>query len=393
MPVFKPFKALRPHPDYIDQVSARSSDFENQKLLVDALRGNPNTFHHVTKNHLNYSGAFQEPEKFLPFAAKFIVDQKARGVLIKDNENSYYIYHQFRKDGRTFKGIIGLTSVKDYQYDRIKKHEEIRPSRLGFMVELCKTTKVLGEPTLLTYKATRPLNLEQGEMVYDFTSVDGKRHVISKLSEPNAINEIETHLAQIESFYIADGHHRSAAIAEFHSKYPQLDNEYCLSLLMEESELLISSFHRLIRPVVPMSTAFVIEQLQRDFEIIPLTEHYYVPKEKAEFGMFDGKEWFKLKLKHAEHMMDVELLEKYIIRAIFNIQDSRTDGQISFLPNSDGVKKLEELVRSKAFEIAFTLKACEFSEIREISDRHEVLPPKSTFIEPKLRAGMIIQEF
>ncbi len=393
MPEFIPFKALRPHADYIDKVSARSTDFDNQKLLVDALRGNPNTFHHVTKNHLNYSGAFQEPEKFLPFAAKFIVDQKAKGVLIKDIEDSYYIYNQIRKDGTRFEGIIGLAAVSDYNRNKIKRHEEIRPSRLGFMVELCKTTKVLGEPTLLAYASEKPLDLSGGEILYDFTSVDGKRHIIKSLSDKTNIQQIKEQLANIDSFYLADGHHRSAAIADFHNKYPQLPNSHFLSLLMEENQLRINSFHRLIRAVVPKSTEDLIRELSNDFDVYPLNSSLYRPENKGEFGLYDGKNWFKLILKYQEHMLDVELLEKYVVRAVYNIQDSRTDSQISFMPNTDGLNKLEELVNNHAFDVAFTLKPCEFSEIREVSDRHETLPPKSTFIEPKLRAGMIIQEF
>lgn len=358
-----------------------------------AMKSNPLSFHHVTKNHLNYSGAFQEQEKFLPFATKFLDDLKAQGVLVKDDEDAYYVYRQFRKDGRQFKGLVGLSSVADYMQDHIKRHENIRQIRLGFMVELCKTTRVLGEPTLLTYTCETPLPLDGGENICDFTSVDGKRHVIERISDPVQMEQIKSQLARIENFYLADGHHRSAAIAEFHNKFPQMDNSHFLGLLMEEQQLAISPFHRLVKPMEHISTEDLIQELSRDFEVYPSPEPLFDPDKKAEFGMYDGKEWYKLKLKYADHMMDVEILEKYIIRAIYNIQDSSTDGQISFLAQSAGLDKLENLIASGAFDVAFTLKACAFSEIREISDRHEVLPPKSTFIEPKLRAGMLIQEF
>ncbi|MFY0643232.1 MAG: DUF1015 domain-containing protein [Bacteroidia bacterium] len=393
MPDFKPFRALRPHKDYAGKVSARSSDFSDQHLLVEAMKANPHTFHHVTKNHLNYSGAFQEPEKFLPFAAKFIELQKEKGVLVKEQEDAFYIYRQTRKDGRTFKGLIGLSNVEDYSLDRIKRHEEIRPSRLGFMVELCKTTKVLGEPTLLTFKQHRPIELGQGEQIYDFTSIDGKRHIIERMTDELKIQEIRDFLMEVECFYLADGHHRSAAIASFHNQFPQLDNAYCLSLLMEEDELDISAFHRLIRPVVSIPTSELLEKLSRDFDISKSESAVFDPVNKGEFGLFDGKDWYRLVLKYHDHMMDVELLEKYVVHSIYNIRDSRTDSQISFYPQRQGVERMEEIVKEGTFDVVYTLAACQFSEIREISDRHETLPPKSTFIEPKLRSGLIIQEF
>lgn len=393
MPKFSPFRALRPKTEFAAQVSARSSDFKDIDTLVEAMRSNAISFHHVTKNHLNFSGEYQQAEMYLPFAAKFIEDMKDKKVLVKDDEDCYYIYHQYRKDGSSYKGIIGLTSVEDYHKDKIKKHEEIRPSRLGFLVEMCKTTKVLGEPTLLTYKAERPLNLEHGEVICDFESVDGKQHMISKVSEPERVKAIREYMEEIPAFYLADGHHRSAAIADFNAKFPEYDNARCLGLLMEEDQLKISSFHRMIRTELSISTSDIIEQLNRDFDIVKLDQHLYEPQNKAEFGMYDGKDWYKLKLKFPEHLMDVELLEKYVVHSVYNIQDSRTDNQISFYAHNEGREKMEKLVREKNFDVVFTLKPCEFSEIREISDKNQVLPPKSTFIEPKLRAGMIIQEF
>lgn len=393
MPSFLPFKALRPSSEYASDVSARSSDFKDQESLVNAMRNNPLSFHHVTKNHLNYSGEFQTAEKFLPFAAKFVQDLKSQGVLVKEQDNCYYIYHQLRKDGTSFKGIVGLTAVQDYHQDLIKKHEEIRPSRLGFLIDMCKTTKVLGEPTLLTFKAEQPLDLGMGEIIMDFVSVDGKRHMISKISDSSRVQEINDYMLKVPAFYLADGHHRSAAIAEFNAKHPEFNNTNCLALVMEESQLKISAFHRMIRNDQALSTDDLIEQLNRDFEITRLDHDLYEPQNKAEFGMFDGKSWYRLKLKYAEHLMDVELLEKYIVHSVYNIQDSRTDNRISFYAHNEGLDKLQQLITNKTFDVVFTLRPCDFSEIREISDNHDVLPPKSTFIEPKLRAGMIIQEF
>ncbi len=132
----------------VDKVSAKSTDFSTKEELIVEVQTSAVTFHHVTKSHLSYNGAYQEPEKFLPFAAQYIKQMKERGVLVKEEEETFYVYEQTRADGKTFKGIIALCSIEDYHKNRIKKHEEIRPSRLKFLVELYKTTKVIIKSTI-----------------------------------------------------------------------------------------------------------------------------------------------------------------------------------------------------------------------------------------------------
>ncbi|MFT6111423.1 MAG: hypothetical protein ACJAXV_000189, partial [Bacteroidia bacterium] len=147
---------------------------------------------------MSYSGAFQEPEKFLPFAAKYIKDMKAKGVFIREEEDSFYIYEQIRKDGKIFKGLIALCSVEDYKANKIKKHEEIRPSRLKFLVELFKTTKVMGEPTLLAHNGAVPLDVTNAQLLYSFTTVDDKRHIIYKISDKIQLAEMQAAITAID---------------------------------------------------------------------------------------------------------------------------------------------------------------------------------------------------
>ena len=393
MPKFSSFKALRPKPELIGKVSAKSTDFNSQELLVDALRNNPYSFHHVTKNHLNYSGAFQEPEKFLPFAAKFMEDMLENGTVFQDSEESYYIYEQTRGDGVKFTGIIGLASVEDYRANHIKKHEEIRPSRVKFMVELFKSTKVLGEPTLLAYKSPNKVDTSGGDLIYDFTSVDEKNHKIYRISNSDKIQELQTYFNRIESFYIADGHHRSASTEQFNRDFPELNNKNFLCLLMDEDDLEINSFHRVIRSALNIKVDEVLSMLADDFTIEKLDTALIEPKNKGEIGFYTGDAWYKLTYKKPSEHMDVSILEEKVVRKIFHIKDSRTDSQISFIPNTNSGAKLLSLVDTGAYNYAFTIKPCEFREIRRISDEESTLPPKSTYIEPKLRAGMLIQSF
>jgi uncharacterized protein (DUF1015 family) len=393
MPKVFPFKAIRPHKDYVARVSARSADFPDNNSLVNEIKSNPYTFHHVTKNHVNYAGAYQEPEKFLPFAAKFLEDLKEEGILLHEEKEAFYYYVQERADGRKFKGIVAMVSVDDYRNNAIKKHEAIRPSRLRFLIELFKTTKVLGEPTVLAHEEHIKINQNSCNEIFSFYSVDGKKHTICRIDNPSEIERLQKAYEQIENFYIADGHHRSAAVNEFNAKFPELTHGYSMSLLMQEDELDIQPFHRMIKPYKPIPTSELLGKLDKFFVIEKLQHDLYKPSKKLEFGLYTDGAWYRLTFNERSSDMDVEVLENTVIKNIYNIQDSRIDSQISFHPYADGPAKLKNLVDDGTYDAAFTLKACSFSEVRHISDLGHTLPAKSTYIEPKLRSGIIIQEF
>ncbi|MFT4826884.1 MAG: hypothetical protein ACI96L_000162 [Paracoccaceae bacterium] len=393
MPHIFPFKALRPSPDFVNLVTAKSTDFFNQEDLVHEIRTNSFTFHHVTKSHLSYSGAFQEPEKFLPFAAKYIKDMKAKGVFIKEDEDAFYVYEQIRKDGKVFKGLIALCSVEDYKANKIKKHEEIRPSRLKFLVELFKTTKVMGEPTLLAHNGAVPLDISNAEQLYSFTTLDDKHHVIYKISEKVQVADIQAAMAAIDNLYIADGHHRSASTKEFNASVVKLENNKSMCCIMHEDDLEILPFHRLLKPIMTVTTADIIKALSYRFDVSVSAESLYEIKNRNEFGLYVNKQWYQLKLKISSDLPDVQVLENYVVRGIFKIADSRIDSQISFHPHTAGETLLKNLIDVDTYSLAITMKACNFGEVRLVADQNNTMPPKSTYIEPKLRAGLIIQEF
>ena len=393
MPRIFPFKALRPNPDFINLITAKSTDFPNHEDLVHEIRTNSFTFHHVTKSHLSYSGAYQEPEKFLPFANQYIKEMKKKGVLIKEESEALYIYEQVRKDGKSFKGIIALCSIADYKENRIKKHEEIRPSRLKFLVELFKTTKVMGEPTLLAHNGQVDLDSFLGTQLYSFTTLDDKKHTIHRIDNPEDIKSLQECLGNIPDFYIADGHHRSASTEEFNTQVNQLDNDKSMCFIIQEDILEILPFHRLIKPVVPMAADYIIAELSSVFKVTKSEKSLYEIKERNTFGLYVGKQWYKLIPKTVLQRADIIEMEELIVKGVFGIEDSRTDSQISFHPFTSGDSLLINLVDTDTFSIAITSKACGFSEVRAIADANKTMPPKSTYIEPKLRSGMIIQEF
>lgn len=387
-----PFKALRPTSDFVGMVTSKSTDFPDKEDLVHELRVNAFTFHHVTKSHLSYTGAFQEPEKFLPFAAHYLKEMKKKGALIKEEKDSLYIYEQTRKDGRQFKGIIALCSVSNYNNNKIKKHEEIRTNRLKYLVELFKTTKVMGEPTLLTYEGDLPMDNIYGDEILSFMSVDKKKHKVTRLSSEVDIAKIQSYMNQIESFYIADGHHRCASNAVFHQNNPSFNNDKLMCFILPENQLEIKSFHRLIKSS-GITVDEVINKLSENFTVTKSAKSLYSLENERDFGVYMDEQWYKVRYTKDITLLDVQVIEEYIVKYIFGIADSRTNSQISFHPHTAGEDTLVSLINDGMYTLAVTNRASTFEDVRMISDKQMTLPPKSTYIEPKLRAGMIIQDF
>lgn len=389
---FKPFKALRPTADKIKQVSAKSTDFASVDDLVDGLRENPYSFLHLTKGHLQLKGTLQEPHQLLPFARKYIdrlIDEK---VLIKEAEPCFYEYTQFQPNGKVYQGIVGLINIAAYQKNKVKKHEAVRPSKISFLVELLKTTRVLGEPILMAYEGKHQLDYATDEDLFDFYSPDNKRHIIKKITNLESISYIQNTVNHLDAIYIADGHHRSASMAEFHHKHPEFDNGYKLIYLLNENQFTIESFHRLIKPLGIFDEDGLVDQLSKNFEIFPSDAPVLNPKNPSEFGCYLKGKWYRLTYKRKHDLSGVELLEKEVVKGIFHIENSATDSSITFLPEARGEKALTQMIDDQLYEVAFTVHRMTFAQIRKVADDDKILPPKSTYIEPKIRAGLLIQE-
>lgn len=380
-------------PDLVNQITAKSTDFSSKEALVHELMTNPLSFHHVTKSHMSFNGAYQEPEKFLPFAARYITNMKNQAMLIKEETACFYIYEQVSHTGKSCTGIIGLCTVNDYLENKIKKHEEIRPSRLKFLIELFKTVHVMGEPTLLAHNGVVRLDQVKSTEIYRFTSVDHKLHIIKKVDNPQDIAAIQDDMAAIENFYIADGHHRSASSAEFSQLVPGPHNNKSMCFILHEDQLEIHPFHRLIKPHIAIDSEKLLADLSATFKIVKSDLPLYTIENTKDFGLYIDKQWYLISYLEKNDVLDVEILEEVIVKGVFNIHDSRTDSQISFHPYTSGIDEMLNLVDSGTFSVAITTKPCSFENVRAIADKGSTLPPKSTYIEPKLRAGLIIQEF
>jgi uncharacterized protein (DUF1015 family) len=394
MPKLFPFRGLRPDQKYVEQVSAKSTDFSSKEDLVNEIQNNPFTFHHLTKGHLRYSGSYQSPEKFLPFALQYIRKMKADGILLQELEESFYVYEQVDQNGISYKGIIALCSVDDYNNNKIKKHEEIRPSRLHYLVELFKTAKVLGEPTLLAYKGNIAIDSYKTKPVFSFQSPDGKKHIVSKVTLSEEMDRLNHEFELIDDFYIADGHHRSASVSKFNEVSHHYFNDKMMCFVIQEDQLSILPFHRLVNSIHLNDKVSILSKLSEEFDVKKSTESIYIVNNEGTFGIYLDKEWYEISFRgDRAGRLDVEIIEQHIIYNVFGISNSSTDSQIAFHPHTQGENEMCKLIDSGIYTIGITNKSCSFEEVRKVSDQNKTLPPKSTYIEPKLRSGMIIQEF
>lgn len=393
MPNLYPFRALRPEKRFAAKVSAKSTDFKTKEGLVREIQTNPISFHQVTKGHLRHQGSYQSPEKFLPFASQYIKTMKDDGILVKEEEDSFYFYEQVSPEGNKYSGIIGLYAVEDYTNNIIKKHEEIRTNRLQYLVELFKTARVLGEPTLLAYPGNISFENYAMEQVFSFDTPDGRKHTVSKISSPEDIAHLSETFRSMNYFYIADGHHRSASAEQFSQVKGVFLNDKTMCFVVSEDQLQILPFQRLIKPISPLSKDAILAKLAMYFDITMSDISLYSINEKGVFGVYLENTWYRLVYKLDDIALDVECIENCIIKGVFGILDSRTDSQIAFHPFTQGEAAMCSLIDRGIYQIAITNRACDFESVRQISDQGRTLPPKSTYIEPKLRSGMIIQEF
>lgn len=375
-------------------VATSSSDFNSEAELRDELRQNPNNYFHMSKNHLINEDSVPGTSDFFrnaKVAFDYFVDSE---VVAPVSGDIYYVYRQTANDV-SHTGIIGLCDIVDYQRDKIKRHEHTRPATEDFLATYIDTTKVIGEPVLLSHHHKQSLEdllrwIIQTEPTVDYHK-KGKRHQIWKIEDPELIRSFEDEVASLDEFYIMDGHHRAASVSKLYEQHQTNDYRYCMSYLLDSNQLTISPFHRLVE-VNSISFESLMESLRTDFVIEEIPEYAIRPEHKGEFVLRCNEGSFRLIHKQSSSMLDVQLLEEKVLKAIFNVADSRSDDRITFIATDDELN--DAIVTSSApGTYLFLLHPCTFEEVAHISDNNQFMPPKSTFVEPKCESGMFIQPY
>lgn len=410
MATFKPFRALRPKPEYANDVASRPYDVLNTQEARQEAEGNKYSFLRVIKPELEL------PDDIDPYGAN-VYEQgvknlnylRSEQIIEKDATPSFYIY-RLTMDGREQTGIVGCCHYQEYFDGHIKKHELTRTAKENDRVRHVETQNANAEPVFFSYRGLDSINqvitnATQSDPVYDFTAEDGIRHELWVIDDESSISRIETDFKSIPDLYVADGHHRTAAAARVGQQ--KKDNNpshngteeynFFMAVLFSDDQLKIFDYNRVVQDLNGMSTDQFKDKLYPIFEISEL-ESAQSPSVKGVFSMYLDKKWYCLNPKEVissenpKENLDVTLLSEKVLDPILGIQDLRKDTRIDFVGGIRGLGELERRVDSGEMEVAFALFPVSMAELLAIADAGEIMPPKTTWFEPKLRSGLFIHE-
>lgn len=402
MAIISPFKALRPQPDLASKVASRPYDVLNSEEAREEARNNKESFLHITKSEIDLpAGTDVHSEAVYEKAEENLRRFIEAGTLFKEEKPCYYIYQLVMND-RSQTGLVCLSSVEDYFNDIIKKHEYTRPEKELDRINHIRTTGAQTGNVFLAYRDIKMINdlikkwKKDHSPVYNFSASDGIKHTIWIIDKTETIDHItQTFADKVPVTYIADGHHRAASAAKVSRQFPgNKAAGYFLTTIFPASELAILDYNRVVKDLNGLETESFISQLQDDF-FITMSPVPVKPAQLHEFGMYlDGK-WYILAsredtfTKDPIGVLDVTILSNNILSKLLDIKDQRTDKRVDFVGGIRGLNELEKRVDSGEMRIAFSLYPVTIEQLFDIADSGNVMPPKSTWFEPKLRDGLL----
>ncbi|MEY3507763.1 MAG: hypothetical protein RIR44_995, partial [Bacteroidota bacterium] len=400
-----PFKALRPQPQLAKQVASRPYDVLNSAEAKKEAAGNPASFLHITKSEIDLPESVdihdaQVYEQAKENLAAFI----KRDVVFRESKECYYIY-QLIMHGRSQTGLVCVSSVDDYENDIIKKHEFTRPEKELDRINHIKTSGAQTGNVFLAYRNNVGLdalieNWKQTKTaVYDFEADDEVQHTIWVVNDESTIQEISSIFQnEIPSTYIADGHHRAASAAKVRAALGAnagKNADYFLTTLFPSNQLYIMDYNRVVKDLHGLTPAAFLEAVVKQFDVEQLSKEPFKPAALHELGMYLNGSWYKLTAKPGTFtedpigILDVTILQNNILDGILGIADPRTDSRVDFVGGIRGLQVLADRVDSGQFAAAFSLYAVTIDQLFAIADTGNVMPPKSTWFEPKLRDGLL----
>jgi len=404
MSTIVPFQALRPVPDVASQVASRPYDVLDSREAREEAADNPYSFLHITKSEidlpLNIDVHSQEVyDKAKENLQSFI----EKGILVEEDKPCYYIYRLIM-NGRHQTGLVAGSSVDDYENGIIKKHELTRPEKENDRINHMKTIRAQTGNVFLAYRSVGAIDglIEEWKTkhapLYDFTAADGISHTIWRVDDDQTIAAI-SHLfaTEVPATYIADGHHRAASAAKVRHALgagASSASGYFLTTLFPSSQLHILDYNRLVHDLNGHSLEELIDGLQKDF-FVGKVDKAFSPGALHEFGMYIDGGWYKLVAKEGSYstdpigILDVTILQKNVLDKLLAIKDPRTDKRIEFVGGIRGLAELEKRVDSGEMKVAFSLYPVSIQQLFDIADSGQVMPPKSTWFEPKLRDGLL----
>lgn len=416
MAKIKPFKALRPVRDKVSLVTCRNYDDYSPAELAAWLDFNPYSFLHVINPAYVQTYKVNSEKRFKGVALKY-QDFKTEGIFMQEETPVFYLY-EIKQKNNTFTGIIAGTAVEDYQNNVIKKHEDTLQYRVELFKDYLHQTQFNTEPVLITYPDSVEINTfihlrKQSEPVYEFSTTNKEKHTLWKIDTQSEIDWLQEHFENIPNLYIADGHHRSASAELLFEEDKHLGNEnlnYFMSFLIAESNVKIYEFNRLIRDLNGYSKADFLSELAKNFTIENKKQELWKPENKFEFGMYLDGNFYALFYKNNDddvtssevemfetnktilNNLDAQILYEKVLNPLLGIEDLRTDERISYLPGKQPISTIKNKIDEGEFEVGFLLYPSDINEIKALADNNLIMPPKSTYIEPKFRSGLVVYE-
>lgn len=409
MPKVKPFRGLRPPKNLVEQVESRPYDVLNSEEARAEAGNNEKSLYHIIKPEINFPEGTSEydPRVYDSAAEQFEKFQK-NGWLLQDEQENYYLYAQ-TMNGKTQYGIVLCAHVDDYMNGNIKKHELTRRDKEDDRMKHVRITNANIEPVFLAFRHNDVLaelikKYAAQEPVYHFKApVDGFIHqfwVIDNKEDQDAITE---EFAKMDSLYIADGHHRSAAAArvgaEKGEKEGRGEHDYYMAVCFPAEQLTILDYNRVVKDLNGLSEEDFLKALEKNFTVACKGEENYRPQKMHEFSLYVGGKWYSLEAKPGTFnendpigVLDVDISSRLILDEILNIKDLRSDKRIDFVGGLRGLGELKRRVDSGEMKMALALYPVSMQQIMDIADSGNIMPPKATWFEPKLRSGLVIHK-
>ena len=404
-----PFKAVRPTPDKVALVTCRNYDDYSPAELASWLDFNPYSFLHVINPAYVHSQKITLDKRFKGVAHKY-QDFKNDGIFLEDEKPAFFLY-EIQTKSQSFTGIVAGTSIDDYKNNIIKKHEDTLQYRVELFKDYLHQTGFNTEPVLITYPDKSEINnwildKKKEQPIYHFATTNKEKHTLWKVDSDSEIAWLEKQFENIPELYIADGHHRSASAELLFDEDNHLGNQnlnYFMSFLIAESNVKIYEFNRIIRDLNGHSKEEFILKLSEHFIIKTKEQELWKPQGKFEFGMYLDGAFYALFYKVNDNdnikkqnsilsNLDAQVLYDKVLQPILGIEDLRNDERIEYIPGKQSILTIKELVDEGEFEVGFMLFPSDISEIKALADNNLIMPPKSTYIEPKFRSGLMVYE-
>lgn len=409
--IIKPFRGIRPPKHLVEQVSSRPYDVLSSDEARAEAAGNDKSLYHIIKPEINFPAPCDEHDpKVYPAAREQFDRFLAEGLLVQDDAPRYYVYAQ-TMNGRTQYGLVVAAWVEDYMQGRIKKHELTRRDKEEDRMKHVRVNNANLEPVFFAYPHRDDLRAIIADVTshapeYDFTAApEGFRHTFWTISDPTTIDTITHIFSTIPSLYIADGHHRSAAAALVGAEKARLnpshtgteEYNYFLAVCFPDDELTIIDYNRLVKDLNGLTPAQFLAALEEDFLVEPKGTTIYRPEALHTFSLYLGGQWYRLTAKPGRAndsdpigVLDVTISSNLILDKILGIKDLRSDKRIDFVGGIRGLGELQRRVDSGEMALALALYPVTMQQIIDIADSGNIMPPKTTWFEPKLRSGLVV---